>query len=158
MDYIKTGIIVIVGLLLSISSFAAETCVSSRADFEKVKSEFPDAFQSMPVMLTTDGSIVTAAVNIVFVGNKIKLSSSIWQPGKIKYDEGYAKKVCYDGSSNFKVTLENGKTHTVEVSGKSLSIKGFSFTKSSPAKFQSIIQKIKGAEDSGTTAEHGSTK
>ncbi|MEK2644049.1 hypothetical protein [Bdellovibrio sp. BCCA] len=136
--------------LFSQMSVAAETCVTSATDFEAKKSDFPAIVQQLPVMLTADTMFVTAGLKIRTVGSKLKMEGYIWKPGDIYTDDGYLKKVCFDGS-NFKVTLENGKTYSAEVKGsRSVSIQGQTFKKSSDAEFAGIVQKIRKAQGGST--------
>lgn len=140
----------LLGIFVVPAAFAVETCVTSSADFEAKKSEFPSIVQQLPAMLTADSMFVTAGLKIRSAGAKLKLEGYVWKPGDIYTDDGYLKKVCFDGSS-FKVTLENGKTYSAQVKGsRSVSIQGVTFKKSSDAEFAGIVQKIRKAQGGST--------
>lgn len=141
----------LLGIFVSPAAYA-ETCVTSSADFEAKKSDFPPIVQHLPAMLTADSMFVTAGLKIRAVGAKLKLEGYVWKPGDIYSDDGYLKKVCYDGKT-FKVTLENGKTYDARVqSSRAVSIQGVTFKKSSDAEFAGIVQKIRKAQGGSAKA------
>ncbi|GEM_PF-2142271 len=145
------------GLSFSSGAWAAETCVSSASDFEQKKDQFPQIVQQLPVMLTTDGMWATAGLKIRTVGDKLKLEGYVWKVGGIYADDGYLRKVCYNGST-FKVTLENGKTYEAVVkSNRTVAIQGVTFKKSSSSEFASIVEKVKkaGGSQIRTTSGNG---
>ena len=134
------------------SAFADNVCMSSAADYSANKSKLPAVFQNLPVTLTTNSWKATAGLKIRLAGSRLKLEGHVWSVTDLYSDDAYIKQICYDGS-NFKVTLDNGKSYTAEVSGNSVSIKGATFQKSSDAQFAGIVEKVKGAMDAkGITA------
>ncbi len=140
----------LVGLLFSISLFAADTCVSTASEFAEKSSSLPTFVQKLPTMLTTDGFLVTAGLKIRTVGEKLKLEGYVWKPGEILIDDGYISKACYDGKV-LNVTLENGTTYAAKVKGdSSVSIQGVTFEKSSESKFAGIVEKVKDAQSKKT--------
>lgn len=141
----KTGIYLIailLGVLVSSTGYAEQTCVSSVSEFNAQSSKFPAAVQPLPALLATDGMFVTAGLKIKAVGDKLKLEGYVWQPGDIYVDDVYVSKACFDGKT-FDITMENGKTYSAKVKGKdAVSIQGVTFEKSNEKKFASIVNKV----------------
>lgn len=133
----------LVVLALGSAAWAQKTCISNMADYNAKKSQLPSIFQNLPVAFTVDG-FVTAAVKISPAGSKLKLEGGQSVFGSTQVDDSYVKQICYDGSG-FQVTLESGKSYKAQLAGGAISIKGVTLNRTSIAKFNSIMNNLRGS-------------
>lgn len=143
-------IINVLGLLLTIffiSPVSAEVCIDSVSSLNQHKSDLPLILRNLPVRLSVDSILVTAAISICSVGEDLKLVGNVWTITEIYEDENYIKKACFEAGI-FTVTLQNGKTYEIKVeSEKSLKIENVSFQIADKAKYIAVVNKINTAAD-----------
>lgn len=142
----KFGLSLLPLLFISLTHATPQTCISSTSEYTAQKDKLPSVFHELPVMLTTDSFLVTAALKIRTVGDRIKLEGHVWKPSEIYSDDSYVKTICYGGDS-FKVTLENGQSYNAQMKDSDVSISGFTFKKNTDSGFAGIVEKVKGAID-----------
>lgn len=158
--------IFLTSILLTAVHGRAETCFTNGTEYEQIKKELPAIFQKLPVMFTADSTLLTAGLQIRIAdepNKRLKLDGHIWKPDDIYSDESYVKKICYHKATSgtlgitqdpeFEVTLDNGKSYTIEIDDedKKVTILSFDFELSSAAKFAGIVEKIKREQKSGSS-------
>ena len=79
--------IIVLGLLILLflpSPFSsAAVCVDSASGLDEKKLEMPQILRELPVMLSVDSALVTAAITIRAIDDKLKLEGAVWTFGSI---------------------------------------------------------------------------
>lgn len=138
---------------------STDGCIRNRADFEAMRDKLEPRLRSIdkqPLYLGAKTSLVTAALQLRFVGDRIKIASYVWPPTsfgyKIMISDSYINRICLNGNAIEIFAEGQSKPTTATITGTGADIKtavsdksvSFSFTDA--RNFQSIANEVQAAQ------------
>lgn len=138
---------------------STDGCIRHRADFEALRDKLDPRLRSIdkhPLYLGAKTSLVTAALQLRFVGDRIKIASYVWPPTSLGYkimiSDSYINRICLNGNTIEIFAEGQSKPTTAAITGTgadvktAISDKSVSFSFTDARQFQSIANEVQAAQ------------
>lgn len=117
-------------------------CFHDVTSYDQVRSQLPGSLQNPPVYAVHQSWDLTGGIRILPQGNNIWLDAHIKSTfAGVINQTAIIVTACLNGDS-LQVTLNNGKSQTIQVNDNSLTIKGYDFNLTDAGTYQKVVSAV----------------